>query len=123
MNNSGLLIHAVLDEIALEGLEGITIKSKTLVDSCSFCMLNCFQFFSILGLWIRLSVRLNLTLPLNENFCNQIWSFLLKQNSLFYYELPEPRPDVKVFVRGDFNDNDDDNVSIIIIVIACIYLC
>lgn len=27
MNNSGLLVHAVLDEIALEGLDGITIKS------------------------------------------------------------------------------------------------
>lgn len=28
MNNSGLLIHAVLDEISLEGLDGLTIPSK-----------------------------------------------------------------------------------------------
>lgn len=28
MNNSGLLIHAVLDEISLEGLDGLTIPSE-----------------------------------------------------------------------------------------------
>lgn len=76
------LPRCVLEEIALEGLEGITIE----------------------GLWKRLSIRLKLTLPLKEKLTDAVWNYMKSVKNLSYYLLPEAREPLKIYDRADCID-------------------
>ena len=102
MEQTNSIPQITLDEIALEGLDGITVESK----KWNRLSLVTHWCFVVLGLWKRLSIRLNLPHPLNENFCQQIWTFLLTQTkSILFYELAEPRPIIKTFDRSEVVDD------------------
>ncbi|XP_014095965.2 general transcription factor 3C polypeptide 1 [Bactrocera oleae] len=77
--------RAILEEIALEGLEGITLPS----------------------LWAYLSIDLEVELPLPSDVINRVWNFI-KQNShqLDFYELPTER--VTVQCESRFTNVDPD---------------
>lgn len=77
MNNSATLPLCILEEIGFEGLDGITIE----------------------GLWKRISVRIRISLPLNERITEQIWNFVLEAKCLRFYLLPEERESLKLFDR------------------------
>ncbi|XP_023257018.1 general transcription factor 3C polypeptide 1 isoform X3 [Seriola lalandi dorsalis] len=76
---------AVADEVALEGLDGITIPT----------------------LWIRLEDRLP-RFPLKFDDCTKelIWRSLISNTDLKFYELPEERGDVVLTDR--FKENDPE---------------
>ncbi|XP_055298279.1 general transcription factor 3C polypeptide 1 isoform X2 [Sitodiplosis mosellana] len=82
MNNTASLPLCILEEIGLEGLEGITLE----------------------GLWKRIGVRLKLPLPLNSRVTNDIWKFIQSAKCLQLYELPEEREPLKLFDRADSVD-------------------
>lgn len=67
------LLSIVVDEVALEGLDGITIPT----------------------LWIRLEDR-QPGFPLKLDDCTKefIWKSLVINSDLLFYELPEERDDV-----------------------------
>lgn len=84
MNNDVPLKQCALEEIALEGLEGITIE----------------------GFWQRLAIRLNLKHPLSTNFQTTIWRFLQSQKCIQYYELLDEREPLKFYDRADLVEPD-----------------
>lgn len=83
--NSGTesLPRCVLEEIALEGLDGITIE----------------------GLWKRIGIRLKLSLPLKDKLTDAIWNYMKSVECLSYYLLPEgARDPLKIYDRADCID-------------------
>ncbi|XP_073816879.1 general transcription factor 3C polypeptide 1 [Musca autumnalis] len=83
--NRGSFQRIVLDEIALEGLEGVTIES----------------------LWVYIGKSMNLPLPLPAKLLEQTWAFILRVHKhLEFYELPVERETVKLFDRYQFVDPD-----------------
>lgn len=82
MNNITSLPLCILEEIGLEGLEGITLE----------------------GLWKRIGVRLKLPLPLNKRLTNDIWKFIQSAKCFQLYELPVEREPLKLFDRADSTD-------------------
>lgn len=71
-------LSIVVDEVALEGLDGITIFS----------------------LWIRLDDRKpKFPLKLDECTKEYIWKSLVTNTDLKFYELPHEREDVVLFDR------------------------
>ncbi|KAH7941577.1 hypothetical protein HPB49_015002 [Dermacentor silvarum] len=66
-----------IDEIALEGLDGITLQA----------------------LWVRLQLRPNFTLSLDSKSKAFIWSALVPETRLSFYELQEPRMDLVIYDR------------------------
>uniref|UniRef100_A0A672YIJ2 Uncharacterized protein n=1 Tax=Sphaeramia orbicularis TaxID=375764 RepID=A0A672YIJ2_9TELE len=78
-------LSLVVDEVSLEGLDGITIPT----------------------LWIRLEDR-NPKFPLKLDDCTKefIWSSLVNNNELTFYELPQNRDDVELDDR--FQDIDPE---------------
>ncbi|KAB7499102.1 General transcription factor 3C polypeptide 1 [Armadillidium nasatum] len=87
MNHSAVdyLTH-VEDEIALEGLDGITIQ----------------------GLWLRLSLRHNFTsyLQLDDNSKKFLWDLIIADEEIEFFALEEPRPELKIFNRYDYIDSE-----------------
>ncbi|XP_055911802.1 general transcription factor 3C polypeptide 1 [Eupeodes corollae] len=82
---SRTLASMILDEIGLEGLEGITIS----------------------GLWTRLSDSMQLPLPLLDRFQMQVWNVLIQAHDyLIFYELPQPREKLKLWNRFAQTDPD-----------------
>lgn len=81
-NNLTSLPQSILEEIGLEGLEGITLE----------------------GLWKRIGVRFKLPLPLNDKLINQIWAFVQSAKCLYFYWLQEDREPLKLFDRADYVD-------------------
>uniref|UniRef100_A0A8C4I934 General transcription factor 3C polypeptide 1 n=1 Tax=Dicentrarchus labrax TaxID=13489 RepID=A0A8C4I934_DICLA len=75
----------VADEVALEGLDGVTIPS----------------------LWIRLETR-QPPFPLKLDHCTKelVWKSLISNTDLHFYELPQERADVVLFDR--FKDIDQE---------------
>lgn len=69
--------QCVIEEIGLEGLEGITLE----------------------GLWKRLSVRLKLQLPLQPKFTENVWIFVKKSKEVQFFTLPVAREPLKIFDR------------------------
>ncbi|GFG28372.1 hypothetical protein Cfor_01748 [Coptotermes formosanus] len=69
----------VIDEIALEGLDGITLE----------------------GLWTRLSCRPNFTCTLDEKSKTFIWNIIRQLNDIEMYELPTARKSLVIFNRYD----------------------
>ncbi|KAM7349164.1 general transcription factor 3C polypeptide 1 isoform 1-T4 [Cochliomyia hominivorax] len=84
-SNRGSLQKVILDEIALEGLEGIILES----------------------LWVYLSKSLNISQPLAKQLKENVWKFILDvQQHLQFFEIPEERSTVKLFDRYQCVDND-----------------
>ncbi|KAK0064249.1 general transcription factor 3C polypeptide 1 [Biomphalaria pfeifferi] len=72
---------AVTEEIALEGLEGITLSA----------------------LWLRLEHRSNFPKEnLDEDSKKYIWQYLTGCMELEFYNLPEPRTKLKIFKYSDY---------------------
>ncbi|XP_037936910.1 general transcription factor 3C polypeptide 1 [Teleopsis dalmanni] len=67
----------ILEEIALEGLEGVTLAS----------------------LWLYLSEALKLPYPFNSDCQEQIWDCIKNSRNLLFYELPVERPPIKLYDR------------------------
>nr|XP_022917075.1 general transcription factor 3C polypeptide 1 [Onthophagus taurus] len=74
------LISIVFDEIALEGLDGITLEA----------------------LWLRLSIVMGIIVP--ENSRKLIWDQIKRSNQLEFYELPEERGKLIIFNRFQYVD-------------------
>ncbi|XP_067640632.1 general transcription factor 3C polypeptide 1 isoform X2 [Eurosta solidaginis] len=75
----------VLEEIALEGLEGITLPT----------------------LWSYLSFDLGVPLPLTSDVLNRLWNFIKRNtHQLEFYELPTDRPTIQVENRFEYKDPD-----------------
>lgn len=72
----------ILEEIAFEGLEGITIE----------------------GLWKRISIRIKFPLPLNDQIKRSIWTFVQNAKCLQFYVLQTEREPLKLFDRVDAVD-------------------
>ncbi|XP_020291475.1 general transcription factor 3C polypeptide 1 isoform X2 [Pseudomyrmex gracilis] len=73
------LIASIIDEIALEGLDGITLQA----------------------LWLRLAARFNDPLPLPKGFMDQVWLICKKVKHFSFYELETPREPLVLFNRYD----------------------
>ncbi|RUS73738.1 hypothetical protein EGW08_018499, partial [Elysia chlorotica] len=70
----------IIEEIALEGLEGITIEA----------------------LWKRLENRPGFSeQPLDADSQRYIWSLLIRHSALQFFVLPEPRPELVIFRYND----------------------
>nr|XP_050861343.1 general transcription factor 3C polypeptide 1 [Vespula vulgaris] len=78
------LIDSVIDEVALEGLDGITLEA----------------------LWLRLAYRFNDSLPFSQAFMIQIWSICVKVKEFTFYKLEVPRKPLVIFDRYEFVDPD-----------------
>ncbi|KAF5280382.1 hypothetical protein FQR65_LT03191 [Abscondita terminalis] len=78
------LHYVVIDEICLEGLDGITLEA----------------------LWLRLSVALNFPLPFPTNVMNFFWNIIISRTDIEFFKLNEPRPALVIFDR--FNERDSD---------------
>lgn len=83
-NKAAPLKQCVLEEIALDGLDGITIE----------------------GFWRRLAIRMKLFIPLKDQFMTTVWNFIKTQKCIQYYELPEEREVLKIFDRNDLIEPD-----------------
>ncbi|XP_076762945.1 general transcription factor 3C polypeptide 1 [Xylocopa sonorina] len=78
------LVDLIIDEVALEGLDGITIEA----------------------LWLRLANRLHNPLPFSKAFMVQIWSVCVKIREFAFYELETAREPLVIFNRYEFVDPD-----------------
>ncbi|KAK0177379.1 hypothetical protein PV328_001440 [Microctonus aethiopoides] len=78
------LIDVVIDEVALEGLDGITLEA----------------------LWQRLAMRLQITDQLPQALKEQIWTICLSIKEFSFYQLNEPRPPLVIYDRYEFVDPD-----------------
>ncbi|CAG9832138.1 unnamed protein product [Diabrotica balteata] len=75
----------ILDEIALEGLDGITIEA----------------------FWKRLEIALDGPFRIDKNIENFIWQQIIqKTNSLEFFELPEARNELEIYNPFDFMHTD-----------------
>ncbi|XP_063221021.1 general transcription factor 3C polypeptide 1 isoform X2 [Bacillus rossius redtenbacheri] len=77
-------VDAVVDEIALEGLDGITLEA----------------------LWVRLSQRPNFVLALDDASKSFIWDFVRRVEGMNMYKLPTPRKPLVIFNRYEFMDKE-----------------
>ncbi|XP_018403119.1 PREDICTED: general transcription factor 3C polypeptide 1 [Cyphomyrmex costatus] len=74
------LVEAVVDEVALEGLDGITLQA----------------------LWMRLANRFNDSLPYSKSFMEQIWLICKKVKDFQFYELETSRDALVIFDRYEY---------------------
>ncbi|XP_022220098.2 general transcription factor 3C polypeptide 1 [Drosophila obscura] len=98
--SEGSWINAIFDEIALEGLEGVTLPD----------------------LWRLLAVRLEFDpSPLPDNLRDQVWTLLLRScpGKVEFYELPSPRPLMPPYDRS--NDQDPE-LGVATVAEQCPYL-
>ncbi|PSN39178.1 hypothetical protein C0J52_14051 [Blattella germanica] len=75
-------VSALIDEIALEGLDGITLE----------------------GLWTRLDDRPTFTCALNEHSKSYLWNIVRRLRDVEMYELREPRAPLIIFNRYNYVD-------------------
>ncbi|XP_046623037.1 general transcription factor 3C polypeptide 1 isoform X1 [Neodiprion virginianus] len=78
------IVDVIIDEIALEGLDGITLEA----------------------LWQRLSLRLHDPPPLSKPFMEQVWSICIEVDGIDYYKLEAPRNKLIIFDRYEHIDPD-----------------
>ncbi|KAK0180773.1 hypothetical protein PV327_003123 [Microctonus hyperodae] len=76
------LIDVVIDEVALEGLDGITPEA----------------------LWQRLAIRLQITDTIPQALKEQMWTICLSVKEFDFYQLNEPRPPLIIYDRYEFVD-------------------
>uniref|UniRef100_A0A1B0CVR3 Uncharacterized protein n=2 Tax=Lutzomyia longipalpis TaxID=7200 RepID=A0A1B0CVR3_LUTLO len=74
---------AILEEIGFEGLDGITFEA----------------------LWKRLQERD--CFYDHENFYETVWQYILKNDIIYFYQLPEERKPIKIRDRMDEADEED----------------
>ncbi|CAG7705535.1 unnamed protein product [Allacma fusca] len=73
----------LIDEIALEGLDGITLQA----------------------LQVRLTERPGMTMEITDKSMNQIWNVVRRIKGIEMYELPESRNDLVMYRRADYVDD------------------
>ncbi|KOX75217.1 General transcription factor 3C polypeptide 1 [Melipona quadrifasciata] len=78
------LVDSIIDEVALEGLDGITIEA----------------------LWLRLAHRLHNPLPFSKSFMVQLWSMCVQIREFAFYKLETAREPLIIFDRYQFVDPD-----------------
>ncbi|XP_011876239.1 PREDICTED: uncharacterized protein LOC105566665 [Vollenhovia emeryi] len=78
------LVESIIDEVALEGLDGITLQA----------------------LWLRLSNGLNNPLPFPKPFMEQVWLICRKVKDLQFYQLETPREPLVIFDRYEYVNDD-----------------
>ncbi|XP_034950383.1 general transcription factor 3C polypeptide 1 [Chelonus insularis] len=83
-SSSTNIIDIVIDEVALEGLDGITLEA----------------------LWKRLSGRLQIQDNLPRTLQNQIWSICISTKEFTFYELDSPREPLFLYNRYEYVDPD-----------------
>ncbi|XP_069672695.1 general transcription factor 3C polypeptide 1 [Periplaneta americana] len=81
-NSSHNFVSSIIDEIALEGLDGITIE----------------------GLWLRLADRPHFTCVLDDNSKSFFWNVIRQIEDVEMYELPVARSPLVIFNRYDHVD-------------------
>ena len=99
----------ILDEIALEGLDGITISCNKLAQILLYTndnnlyklMMACLYF---IALWSRLGNRKGFSIALDNNSKKYIWGLLCKNESIQMFLLQEPRPPLDNYNRYDYVD-------------------
>lgn len=98
---------AVPDEIALEGLDGITLDSEyfTLKFGIFTFVLICCCYSA--ALWFRLSERLQIPLPFNERIKNDIWALIKTFPFLGFFEISKIRETPGPMDRKDYYFNTD----------------
>ncbi|KAL0120525.1 hypothetical protein PUN28_008329 [Cardiocondyla obscurior] len=74
------LVESIIDEVALEGLDGITLQA----------------------LWLRLANRFNDPLPFPKPFMEQVWLICKKIREFLFYKLKTPRDPLVIFDRYEF---------------------
>jgi len=74
----------ILDEICLEGLDGITLQA----------------------LWLRLQERYDFTLGVEENCQKFIWKLIVALKDVKLYKLTKPRPDLIIHDRYKYIDGE-----------------
>lgn len=79
--NTRLLADVTVDEIALEGMDGLTLDA----------------------LWTRLAERLAWPQPLHPKVQQTIWHFICQSESFEFYELTAERPPLRTFDRNDYD--------------------
>ncbi|UYV78261.1 GTF3C1 [Cordylochernes scorpioides] len=80
----GDFLSAILDEVALEGLDGITLPT----------------------LWMRLSERPRFPLKQDNHSKAFIWNCMASHPEVEFFELPQPRPTLAVFNRYKYVDSE-----------------
>ncbi|XP_031843956.1 general transcription factor 3C polypeptide 1 isoform X2 [Nomia melanderi] len=78
------LVDLIIDEVALEGLDGITLQA----------------------LWLRLAQGLNNSFPLPKPLMIQIWSICIEIREFEFYELKTAREPLVIYDRYEFVDPD-----------------
>ncbi|XP_015188892.1 PREDICTED: general transcription factor 3C polypeptide 1 [Polistes dominula] len=78
------LPEVLTDEIALEGLDGITLQA----------------------LWLRLAQRFNNPSLCTEDFKNEVWSVCVNLPEVTFYKLKVPRKPLVIYDRYEFVDPD-----------------
>ncbi|XP_057333470.1 general transcription factor 3C polypeptide 1 [Microplitis mediator] len=78
------LVDIVIDEVALEGLDGITLEA----------------------LWKRLSLRLQMQDEFPKSFKEQVWTICTSTRGIYFYELESPRPPLVIYDRYEYVDPD-----------------
>ncbi|KZC03777.1 General transcription factor 3C polypeptide 1 [Dufourea novaeangliae] len=78
------LVDLTIDEVALEGLDGITLQA----------------------LWLRLAQRLQNPLPFPKPLVVQIWSICIQVREFGFYELETAREPLLIYDRYEFVDPD-----------------
>lgn len=112
-------VTAVIDEIALEGLDGITLDGEIyFIIQCTCQFIVFMNFFStillfciITALWTRLSCRPNFTCVLDEKSKSFLWTVIRQLDDIEMYELPTARKALVIFNRYD---NVDPELGIIL---------
>lgn len=91
----------ILDEIALEGLDGITIEGKTR-NSIWCVFFNC-TYFLFVALCKRLSNNSKWPLkPVDDSVKKVIWSFVVSLKNVDFYRLEKPRDPLIIFNRFEY---------------------
>lgn len=93
----------ILDEIALEGLDGITIEGKS-TNWTRFCLaLLIYCLLCFIALCKRLSNNCNWPLkPVDDSIKKIIWSFIICLKNIEFYRLDNPRDPLTIFNRFEY---------------------
>lgn len=88
----------ILDEISLEGLDGITIEGNTenVTDKLSKTFLLAF--------WKRLAIGMEKMVNIREDLKQYIWQFICSKKNLQFFKLPEPRGILDIYDRSKYID-------------------
>jgi len=117
---------AVLDEIALEGLEGITISGNQIIlnviarlpgspGSFAYVLTVCvlhllINIINASALWLRLSLRKNFNIALDDAAKKAVWRIVCADDAIEAFSLDEPRRPLVIFNRYDHIDTELESI-------------